>query len=116
MSVFSNLAHVSQSRDPSLEQRRAKRDLVDLVSHISASGHTHGVQIINISPLGLMCRTDARLFVGERVKIWLPMMRDMPGEIRWTEGGRIGLEFLGEIEARAYVRMLSLIPPRRAAW
>lgn len=116
MSVLSHLTHVNQSRDPSLEQRRAVRDLVDMVSHVSASGRTHGVRIINISPLGLMCRTDADLYVGERVKVWLPMMRDLPAEIRWMESGRVGMEFLGAIEPRRYARMLSLIPPRRAAW
>lgn len=116
MSVFANLSHVNRSRDPSVEQRRAARDLVDMVSHVAVNGRSEGVRIINISPLGLMCRTDARLFIGERVKIWLPMVRELPAEVRWIEDGRVGLEFLGAIEPRVYARMLSLIPPRRSAW
>ena len=47
-SVFANLDHVMRSRDPSVEQRRAKRHLVDLVSHVTARGQTHGVRVINI--------------------------------------------------------------------
>ncbi|EPR16622.1 pilus assembly protein PilZ [Sphingobium indicum IP26] len=115
-SVFASLSHLNQSRDSAVNQRRAQRDLVDMVSHITAQGRTHGTRIINISALGLMCRTEAPLGIGERVTIWLPVVKDHAAEVRWSEDGRIGVEFLKPIEPRVYEAMLSLIPPRQTAW
>ncbi len=114
--MFASLSHLNQSRDPAINQRRAQRDLVDMVSHITAQGRTHGTRIINISALGLMCRTEAQLAIGERVTIWLPIVKEQAGEVRWAEEGRIGVEFRERIEARTYDAMLSLIPPRQTAW
>jgi hypothetical protein len=87
-----------------------------MVSHVTAQGRTHGIRIINISPLGLMCRSEAELAVGERIAVWLPLLRDVAAEVRWSENGRLGLEFLPAIPARSYTEMLALIPPRRTAW
>ena len=115
-SVFANLGHVLRSRDPAVDQRRARRDLVDMVSHVTANGRTHGVQIINISALGAMCRTDAGLLKGERLTLWLPVLNDYAAEIRWVEDGRIGVEFVEPIAPRLYDTLLSLMPPRRTAW
>ncbi|WP_150292212.1 PilZ domain-containing protein [Sphingobium estronivorans] len=115
-SVFASLTHLNKSRDPSIDQRRVPRDLVDMVSHITADGRTHGARIINISPLGLMSRTDAQLDIGQRITIWLPVAKDHAGEVRWAEDGRLGVEFLERIEQSMYDAMLSLIPPRQTAW
>jgi hypothetical protein len=115
-SVFANLGHLNLSRDPSVNQRRAQRDLVDMVSHITALGRTHGARIINISALGLMCRTGAPLDIGQRVTVWLPVVKDRAAEVRWAEDGRIGMEFVQTIEPRLYDAMVSLIPPRQTAW
>ncbi|WP_340264162.1 PilZ domain-containing protein [Sphingobium mellinum] len=115
-SVLASLAHVAKSREPSVNQRRAPRILVDFVSHLSARGQSHGVRIINISALGLMCRTEAELLIGERVSVWLPIAKDVQAEVRWAEDSRIGVEFRVPIEARIYDAMLALIPPRQTAW
>ncbi|MFC3441381.1 PilZ domain-containing protein [Sphingobium rhizovicinum] len=115
-SVFANLSHVLRSRDPAIDQRRAKRDLVDMVSHIMAGGRSYGVRIINISPLGLMCRSDSLFTPGDRVSVWLPILQDYPTEIRWIEDGRAGMEFFEPITPQIYDAMLTLIPPRRTAW
>lgn len=115
-SMFASLNHLNRSRDPSVNQRRAQRDLVDMVSHITAQGRTHGTRIINISALGLMCRTEAEMVIGERVTVWLPVVKNQAGEVRWAEDGRVGIEFLEPIEPRIYDAMLSLIPPRQTAW
>ncbi|HUD92995.1 PilZ domain-containing protein [Sphingobium sp.] len=115
-SVFANLGHVLRSRDPSVEQRRAQRDLVDMVSHATARGRTQSIRIINISALGLMCRTDGELLTGERVTVWLPVLKDYPSVVRWAEDGRAGLEFMEPVNPRLYDAMMALIPPRRTAW
>jgi hypothetical protein len=115
-SLFNTLDHVNRSRDPALEERRARRDLVDLVSHATARGQTHDVRVINVSPLGLMCRTEATLLPGEKLTIWLPILKDIPAEIRWAENGRVGMEFLSPITPTLYDAMLALIPPRQTEW
>lgn len=115
-SVFANLGHVLGSRDPSVEQRRVRRDLVDLASHATARGQSQGIRIINISALGLMCRNEEPLMTGEHVTVWLPILKDYPAEVRWAEDGRAGMEFLEPITPELYDAMLSLIPPRRTAW
>jgi hypothetical protein len=115
-SLFANLNHVMRSRDPTVEDRRAVRDLVDLISHITASGRTYGIRVINVSPLGLMCRTDADIALGEKITVWLPLVHDIRVEIRWVENGRVGLEFLSPIPHVAYDKMLALMPARRTAW
>lgn len=115
-SVLARLAHVAKSRDPSVNQRRAPRVLVDLVSHIAVRGRTHGIRVINISPLGLMCRTDAEVTIGERISVWLPMVKDVAAEVRWVEEGRVGMEFREPIGSETFDNMLLLIPPRQTAW
>lgn len=115
-SVLASLAHVAKSREPSPNQRRAPRVLVDLVSHLTARGQSHGARIINISALGLMCRTEAQLAIGEQVSLWLPIIKEVPAEVRWAEDGRVGVEFRVPIEPRVYDAMLALIPPRQTAW
>ena len=115
-SVLASLAQVARSRDPSINQRRTPRVLVEMVSHISARGRTHGVRVINISELGLMCRTDAEITIGERVAIWLPVVKDVQADVRWSEDGRVGVEFCQPIDPQVYEAMLALIPPRQTAW
>ncbi|HEX7852141.1 MAG TPA: PilZ domain-containing protein [Sphingobium sp.] len=115
-SVLANLAPLAPSRDPSVNQRRAPRILVDMVSHVLARGRTHGIRVINISPLGLMCRTDAELLIGEQVSVWLPVVKNIEAEVRWAEGSRVGVEFRKTVDPRVYDAMLALIPPRQTAW
>lgn len=114
-------AHLAQVRpapatEPGAEQRRARRDLVDLESHATARGQTHVVKVINISTLGLMCRTEGTFLIGERLTIWLPLLKDHASEVRWVENGRIGVEFLEPIAPRIYDALLALIPPRQTVW
>lgn len=114
--MFANLSHVMRTRDPSHDERRTIRDLVDLVSHVTARGRTHGVRIINVSPLGLMCRSDADLLVGEKLTIWLPLVHNIQAQVRWAENGRFGLEYRTPIPITRYASVLELMPARRVAW
>lgn len=113
---FASLSQVTRSRDPATDKRRVQRDLVDMISHVTMWGRTYGVQIINICPLGLMCRGDGDMSPGEKVTIWLPLVSDYPGEIRWVEDQRMGMEFITPMPQSLYQEMLALIPPRRTDW
>lgn len=115
-SLLANLRHVLGSRDPSVEQRRVPRDLVDLDSALHAGGHSHAIRIINLSPLGLMGRSDAALHPGDRITIHLPVIDDRGAIVRWTGDGRIGVEFIEPVAPDLYARMMHIIPPRRTMW
>lgn len=115
-SMLAQLDHIVQSRDPAIEQRRAQRDLVDMVSHMMSHGSSHAIRIINISPLGLMARCEGGFAIGDHVTVRLPLQQDHAALIRWNEGGRVGMEFLTPIEPVSYARLIALMPPRQTAW
>ncbi|MFZ2994924.1 PilZ domain-containing protein [Sphingobium sp.] len=115
-SMLAHLNHVVQSRDPAIDLRRAKRDLVDMASQMVADGFDHPIRIINISPLGLMGRCDGAFATGDHVTVSLPMLDDYPADIRWNEDGRVGMEFLTPVEPDIYARLIALMPPRQTAW
>ncbi len=115
-SRFASLQHVIRSSDPLEDRRRSARDLVDMISHMRAQGRIQSVRIINISMHGLMCRTDAQIAAGEHVDLWLPLLNDYPAEVRWSQEGRVGVEFKTPVAPDLYARMLPLIPPRRTVW
>lgn len=116
-SMTARLAHAAApDSDMSANQRRAPRVLVDLASRVQARGCIHDIRVINISSLGLMCRTDAELLIGERLSVWLPVIKNVSAEVRWAEDGRIGMEFRAPIQPHIYEAMLALIPPRQTAW
>lgn len=101
--------------DPA-ELRRAPRELVDFETHATGRGGLRTIRVVNISPLGLMARTDDVVTKGESVIFDLPHVRTVEAIIRWTEDGRIGTEFTTPIAAHDYAAMLSFMPRRQTAW
>ena len=50
------------------------------------------VTVVNISPNGMMLRSDAPVSAGEWIKVTLPVVGETHAAVRWTLGGRIGCE------------------------
>ena len=99
-----------------LFRSRATRDLVDYTTTMFASTDTCRVQVINISPLGLMARTPSPLKLGDLVQIDLPIAGKTAATIRWIENGRIGTEFRTPVSPERYELMLNLLPRRKTNW
>lgn len=95
------------------EARRATRDLVDFETKASARSGTHHVKIVNISPLGLMGRSNGQIVKGDKLLFDLPHVRTIEAVVRWAEDGRIGTEFSRPIEPDHYAMMLTFMPQRQ---
>ncbi len=108
--------NINKDIGASRDQRQTRRDLVDLPSQLRLGRTSYGAQIINISPRGLMCRTDAVLLSSDQVQIDLPLLAGFSAVIRWTLDGRAGMEFVEPIPRRLYLDMLALMPPRQTGW
>ena len=92
------------------DERSATRDEVHFRTRVfGPDGRGRPILIVNISAAGLMARCDADFAVGERVRIALPVIGNVPGEIRWSLGGRIGCELDRPIELAAYYEVLAAL-------
>jgi hypothetical protein len=64
------------------------------------------VLIVNLSPHGLMLRSDAPVSVGEWLRIQLPVVGEAQVAVRWALGGRIGCQLERAIPANRYHAVL----------
>ena len=62
--------------------------------------------IVNISPLGCMVRCSQPVEQGASLRFSLPMAGRIEARVVWVMGGRMGLEFSEEIDAKPYLAML----------
>lgn len=65
------------------------------------------VLVVNVSPSGLMLRSDASVAIGECVRVWLPGVGEVVAAVRWALGGRIGCQFDQPIAATRYHAVLA---------
>ncbi|CAN5163986.1 hypothetical protein BH10PSE12_BH10PSE12_24770 [soil metagenome] len=96
--------------------RKATRELVDFETQGTINGAPYAVRVVNISPLGLMARTDEDIRKGDRLIVELPHLSSITAIVRWVEDGRIGTEFVRPINDRDYAPMLAVMPRRLTAW
>jgi hypothetical protein len=73
------------------DQRRYKRERVDLCARIRSEGETHSAVVADVSPEGLGLERIFGLRTGARVSIQLDDGREFDGVVSWTAGGRAGL-------------------------
>ncbi|MGK2910254.1 MAG: PilZ domain-containing protein [Sphingobium sp.] len=96
--------------------RRARRDLVDFGARATGCSGVHDIQVVNVSPLGLMGRIKTDVTAGDKLLFELPHVRRVESVVRWVEDGRIGVEFSSAIEADRYKAMLAYMPQRQTNW
>jgi hypothetical protein len=88
--------------------RREDRDEVHYRARaLGADSRQHMLLIVNISPHGLMGRCDAGFEAGERLQLPLPFIGTIPGQVRWSLGGRVGCEFGQPIDRAGYYEMVA---------
>lgn len=63
--------------------------------------------VVNLSPHGLMVRTDAEIAGGEQLRIALPVVGTVGASVRWSLGGRIGCRLDHAIAPRDYRALLA---------
>lgn len=73
---------------------------------VLADRRTLSVLVVNLSPQGLMLRSDAEVSVGEWLRVTLPVIGEMQVAVRWALGGRIGCQLEKAIPANRYHAVL----------
>jgi hypothetical protein len=60
-------------------------------------GRRHVVRLVNVSPSGAMIIFPHVPHIGEAVQIQLLDRGQVPAQVIWAKGGRVGLSFIGGI-------------------
>lgn len=96
------------------DQRELARDEVHYRSRGTlANGRVVQLLIVNISARGLMARCEAALGDGDCIRVQLPVVGALDGEIRWSLGGRFGCQLTGTIALADYMLVLAaMLAPR----
>jgi hypothetical protein len=90
------------------DKRELPRDEVHYRSRATLpDGQTVQVLVVNMSARGLMARCDAPLREGDRVRVRLPVIGTVAGEVRWALGGRFGCELETTIPLADYMLVLA---------
>ena len=95
--AYTGLNARSEPRDQVLHRARAMR----------RDGSTLPVTIVDLSPHGLMARTDAPFSAGERITVSLPVIGLLRAEVRWAWGGRIGCQLDPAVPTARYYELLA---------
>ncbi|MFN3434045.1 MAG: PilZ domain-containing protein [Sphingomonas sp.] len=93
--------------DSYAEERAEPRDEVHHRTRATLADRRNvPVLVVNLSPGGLMIRSDAPVSVGEWIRIQLPVVGDTQAAVRWALGGRIGCQLERTIPANRYHAVL----------
>ena len=92
----------------SVDDRAEPRDEVHHRSRVTlVDRRTVPVLIVNLSPQGLMIRSDVPVGAGEWLRIQLPVVGEVQAAVRWALGGRIGCQLEKPIPANRYHAVLA---------
>ena len=76
---------------------------------IGPDGRAAQLLIVNISARGLMARCETALAVGDTLRVHLPVIGQIAAEIRWSLGGRVGLQLDRIIPLSEYYAVLAVM-------
>jgi len=90
--------------------RREMRDEVDFrAKGFGPDAQPVSLQVVNLSPHGLMARSDMEYQVGQRFRLTLPLVGLVVAEVRWWLGGRMGCQFDPAINLASYYELIALL-------
>ena len=64
------------------------------------------VLVVNLSPNGLMIRSDLAIEAGAAIRVQLPIVGEVRAIVRWALGGRIGCQLEAPVPAGRYHAVL----------
>lgn len=92
------------------ERRRAQRDDVDYPTSATRRWtERFDIRLLNLSPMGFHARGKVAFEREQRLKILLPVIGEVEGQIAWALTGCCGGWFISPIEPDLYARVLSAI-------
>ena len=65
--------------------------------------------VVNLSPHGLMARVNGSHEAGERLRLTMPTGGTIAAEVRWSLGGRVGIQFDQAFELAGYYEILAAV-------
>lgn len=90
------------------EERAEPRDEVYRRVRVTrADRHAATVLAVNLSPGGIMLRSDAPFQNGESIEVLLPGVGEQRAIVRWALGGRIGCQFATPVARSDYGVLLA---------
>ena len=93
----------------SLDDRIETREEVYHRTRATLANRPCPVLVVNISPSGLMLRSEAVVAVGDHIQVALPTAGEVAAAVRWALGGRIGCQFDAPIPASRYPAVLAAL-------
>ncbi|WP_448658098.1 PilZ domain-containing protein [Sphingomonas sp. CJ99] len=93
-----------------VDNRAVDRDEVHFRARATGpGGRPLTLLIVNLSPHGLMARTDAVIEPGTALRVHLPVVGQAMVDVRWSLGGRIGGQFDTPIDRATYYQLLAQV-------
>jgi hypothetical protein len=65
--------------------------------------------VVNLSPHGMMARVNEPHEAGERMRLMMPTGGSVAAEVRWSLGGRAGIQFDKVIDLASYYELLAVV-------
>ena len=95
-------------RNPFADARGEHREDVQFRTRSAGTGGgRNALLIVNVSPGGMMIRTDAIYAEGDALRVQLPVLGDVEAKVVWALGGRIGCQLAERIPAHLYHAVLA---------
>jgi len=92
------------------ERRRAPRDDVDFATVATRNWtETFDVRLLNISPMGFHARGKTEFERGQKMRIHLPVVGEMEGQLAWALNGCCGGWFIEPLTPERYAAVLAEI-------
>lgn len=92
------------------ERRRAPRDDVDFATVATRGwGERFDVRLLNISPMGFHARGKVEFERGQKLRIQLPVVGEVEGQVAWALSGCCGGWFIEPLSAGEYAGVLAAI-------
>lgn len=92
------------------ERRRTPRDDVDYATVATRNWtETFDVRLLNISPMGFHARTKEPFERGQKLRITLPIVGEVEGQVAWALTGCCGGWLIEAITPDSYAKVLTAI-------
>lgn len=102
-----------QAPRPLLAARESRLTTILLIGRMVTAGGDWVCRVRNLSSGGLMAECDARLIVGEHVRIELRNLSVLEGAVMWTRPPRAGLQFFDPVDVPTLLHGGAQDPTRR---
>ncbi|MCE7798218.1 hypothetical protein LWE61_16900 [Sphingobium sufflavum] len=92
------------------ERRRAQRDDIDYPTSATRGWtETFDIRLLNLSPMGFHARGKVTFERDQKLRILLPVVGEVEGQVAWALTGCCGGWFINPIEADLYAKVLATI-------